>query len=337
MLRQTGQVGRIGTAMVVVGAMMVTGGLFIASAWADDAGTAERSEPRDQQIHHPRGHGDAWERGWRLVRARLMRDIELTDAQWQRVDEAFNDLQRQTRQWHREHREALRALTRRFHAARQANDEQLKALREDARELLEARPGLDELGELLEDVLSDEQWQQFEENRKAVSKMITERLEERARQFHSRDRRTEAEDERDRRRGPREMRRSLMSRPLEGPLFEGIELRDEQRRDIREALEAHREQQRQWREDHRDELGEMRRQMRQAREDEDRERLRELRTRLMELRREQPTAENLHERFRDTLNDEQWEQFQENRRAMREELRQRQQEMREERRQRRDE
>lgn len=309
-------------------------------AAAQDEGDGSGREQRQQRAERPGDRGDGRsvedhpalthsERGWQLIRARLMRDIKLTDSQWQRVDRTFEDLQQQARQWHSENREELRELMQSFREVQRENRQQLAALRERSRELLERRPGLDELSEALEDVLDDDQWQRFRENRRAVSRAITQRLEEFGRQFRRGETQTpDAESRRppEGQQDRRAMRRAPMPGRPGGPLFEGIDLSEEQRQQVRDAMEAHRQRHSQWMEEHRQRMSDLGEQMRQARQENDRQQLRELREKVRELREDRPSVQELHERLRDVLDEQQWKQFEANRQDMHERMRQRRQE-----------
>lgn len=257
------------------------------------------------------------ERGDRLLRAALMRDLELTDGQEEEAEQIFDAHHQRVRQWHQDNRDELSDLTRRMRAA-DDDPEQRRALRAEARELLRQRPGLDDLAEAFEDVLTDEQWPQFEQNRERLEQAIAERLRERM-----------GNGDGEREPGAPRPRRH---EPGAGPAFEGIELTDEQRDEMREVVEAHREQRREWRREHREQLSNLRQQMREAREADDRDRLGELREQLRELRADQPTRDDLHARYREILDDEQWQQLQRNWEEIRRRAEQRREQRRDERR-----
>ena len=143
------------------------------------------------------------------------------------------------------------------------------------------------------------------------------------------DRREQREARRDKARsdGPRGARQDARQRMVR-QLFEGIELSEEQRQEVRDVMQKHREGVQKWREDHEQEIKKLRERMREARREQDREAAVAAFEELLKLSEDRPKPENLLDDIRGELNDDQIKAFNENVEEIKEKARQRMEERR---------
>lgn len=271
------------------------------------AATQPADARQDKQDKHDK-RGDRWERGRRLMRAALLEEIDLDDQQREQVDRAFTAHHEQVREWFKQRRDQMHDLKRQMHEAHKADDkERIQALRERARELIESRPSLNDLGQRIQGALTDAQWQQFEQNRDALRKRILERMREGRWNKNGRD-----GAQGDKARPTTRLRAGKSTERIRSALAQ-LDLTDQQQRKIDALFEDRDEQMersRQWKQENSEELKRLRSEMRDAREADDREKLQALREQHQALMKQRPTpAETLPAAIHETLTDEQWDQF----------------------------
>lgn len=145
---------------------------------ADNDDRPQRDRHRDHADRDDRGdHKDRAARGRQMMRAALLKDIDLSDEQREQVDQALAQHHEQVRDWHKENREAFADLKHRMREARQQDEpEQIQALRDEARDRMETRPTLNDLDATLKNTLTAAQWEQFEQNRDDLRKRIAEHM-----------------------------------------------------------------------------------------------------------------------------------------------------------------
>lgn len=146
---------------------------------------------------------------------------------------------------------------------------------------------------------------------------------------HGKDENQGSADRRDQREARREKPRNDGPRHrMVRQLFEGIELSKEQRQDVRNAMQTHRQGVQQWREDHEQEIKKLRERMREARREQDRDTAVAAFEELLKLSDDRPKPEDLLEAIRGELNEEQVKAFNENVEEIKEKARQRMEERR---------
>ena len=140
------------------------------------------------------------------------------------------------------------------------------------------------------------------------------------------DRRDQREARRDKARGdgPRQDARQQMVRAL----FEGIELSEEQRRDVRDVMQKHREDVQKWREENEQEIKKLRQRMQEARRDQDRDAAVAAFEELLKLSDDRPKPDDLLDDIRAELTGDQVEEFNENVEEIKEKAKQRMEERR---------
>ena len=120
----------------------------------------------------------------------------------------------------------------------------------------------------------------------------------------------EARRDKDRNDGPRQR--------MVRQLFKDIELSAEQRQEVRDVMQEHREGVQKWREDNEQEIKKLREQMRDARREQDRDAAVAAFEELLKLSEDRPKPEDLLEDIRGELSDEQVKQFNKNVEAIKE-------------------
>lgn len=226
-------------------------------------------------------------RNHQFVHAALLKNLKLNDQQRQRVDQIWDQHRQRVRDWQAQRHEQIEKIRRQMRDARAQNQaERVEALQQKLRNLFEARPTLDDLGEELKATLTDAQWQQFEQNRADLRQQIVQRTRQRDR--------TSPRFER--------VQQSL----------DKLEMTDEQRQQVRQITDKHRQHARQRREltdEQRQVLRELRQEINEAREAGERDKVSALRQRRRELMQDARPDQPLHAELRKVLPPTQWRQF----------------------------
>ncbi len=112
-------------------------------------------------------------------------------------------------------------------------------------------------------------------------------------------------------------------------LFKDIDLTEDQRVEVREIMEAGRDEMEAWRDEHRDQIKALREQMREAHQAGDDEKAAEVREQLRTLFESRPKPEDRADEIREVLTPEQTEQFDQNIEAIKQKMQERRDEMKE--------
>lgn len=140
------------------------------------------------------------------------------------------------------------------------------------------------------------------------------------------DRREQREARRDKARG--EVPSSEARRNMVKALFKDVALTDEQRKEVRDVMQKHRESVQKWREENQEEIRKLRERIQEARRDKDRDAAKAAFEELLELSEDRPKPEALLDDIRGELTAEQVKQFNENVEAIKEKARDRMEERR---------
>ena len=116
-------------------------------------------------------------------------------------------------------------------------------------------------------------------------------------------------------------RREKMRQRIQQRLFDGVDLTDDQKKQVRAAFKNHHEKVRAWHDEHSDEMRQLKQDMRAAYKAADREKMKQLRQRAHALMQSRPMRVALFADIKEILSDEQWKTLNDNRSEMREKVR----------------
>ncbi len=156
----------------------------------------------------------------------------------------------------------------------------------------------------IENVLTAEQKQKLEENRKEIREQMRAKMRE-----HRGGDATKPGDNK----GPHAKGPGMHDRALLGGMLHGLNLTDKQEQQIKAAADDFREKQQAWSKEHGEQLKNLHEQMGDARKANDKEKMKDLRTQTQQLMQSRPDRKELTDKVESILTDEQKQQLQERR------------------------